>query len=196
MNPIDLIVYAEYSEKIPAKALGPENLKSKSNWKLLAAHWFDFSIIFCITAFIAGFYNEMFKSLMMTTTLKSAFSNENLYSIAANFLPLMIFSYFFFSYFFNDGQTFGMHFLKTRVEMKPKNFRDALRNAAKSFFLCCSCGLTYVFNQQNWDGFKSHDYLYENLLTIKESSPIHLLSEVENFEKESVIENDDWVKAA
>jgi hypothetical protein len=94
----------------------------------------------------------------------------------------MALSYFFFSYFFNDGQTWGMHLFKKRLAMGPLSFRESILWASHSLLLCLSMGLTLKLKKEIWKDFKNHDYRYDDLLRYKESKIINLLQMIHESE--------------
>ena len=196
MNPIDLIPFAEHSQRLPGKFLAPTAVKEKvSSWKILASHFIDFVITFTITSAMTMLFSHSVKMVFVTRSLRLAFSEKEISSLAGPLLPLMIFSYFFFSYFMNHGQTPGMMLFKRRVNMQSKSFMEAAVWAAHSLFLCVSCGLSYFASKARWQNVKGHDYLYQDLVAYKEIQPVNLLSKVDEF---SVVEEvqEDWAKAA
>lgn len=196
MNPIDLIPFAEHSQKLPGKFLAPIQLKEKgSTWKIMASHFIDFILTFTATSVMTMLFSHSVKMVFVTRSLRMAFSEKEISSLAGPLLPLMIFSYFFFSYFMNHGQTPGMMLFKLRVNMKSKSFLQAAVWAAHSLFLSLSCGLSYFVGKAKWQNVKGHDYLYQDLVSYKEFRPVNLLSKVDEF---NVVEEvqEDWAKAA
>jgi hypothetical protein len=195
MKPIDLVLFAENSRKLPGHFLAPESEnKSVPTWKVLAAHLVDFFTVCILTSSISSLFNLSIKNILVTRSLRIAFSHVNVMSFVGPLLPLMLFSYFFFSYFMNHGQTYGMLLLKRRIEMKSKSFKESFKWATHSLLLCISWGITFLFEKSKWQKLKGHDYLYQELLTHKETHEIYLLSRVDKLAK--VIESEDWSKAA
>jgi hypothetical protein len=197
MNPIDLIPFAEHSQKLPGKFLAPIAKQEKvSTWKILASHFIDFGLTFVATSVMTMLFSHSIKSILVTRSLQIAFSEKNIASLAAPLVPLMLFSYFFFSYFMNHGQTIGMMLFKRRIAMQSKSFYEAAKWAAHSLFLVMTCGLSYVVGKSKWQNIKNQDYLYQDLISYKEFHTINLLSRIDDFaEMEEVVE-EEWIKAA
>jgi hypothetical protein len=136
------------------------------------------------------------ESLLFDSKLASTGDITSTLGFSFLIFPFFLFNYFFFSYFFNDGQTYGMHLTKKRIDQKPKSFNESFKWAAHSMTLCFSFGLSYFWQKSIWNKFRSHDYLYSEFVTYKESSPINLLEKIHEFENEKVIEESDWKVAA
>lgn len=198
MNPIDLVPFAEHSQKLPGKFLAPLTAKeSVPTWKILASHFIDFTLTFVATSVITMLFSQSVKGILLTRSLRMAFSEKDVAALAGPLLPLMLFSYFFFSYFMNHGQTAGMMLFKRRVNMKSKSFYEAALWASHSLILCLSCGLSYLAGKAKWKNIKGHDYLYQDLVSFKEVQAINLLSKVDEFAVETKEETEhDWAKAA
>ncbi len=196
MNPIDLVPFAEHSQKIPKTFLAPiASKESVSSWKIVGSHFVDFSITFALTSSMTALFSHSVKTVLVTRSLRIAFEESAIAALAAPVLPLMLFSYFFFCYFMNHGQTLGMMMFKRRVELKSKSFASAARWAAHSLILCLSCGLSYFFGKEKWENIKGHDYLYQHLVSFREIQPIILLSQTDSFAEDEVVQ-EEWKKAA
>src|SRR5690606_22108233 len=102
-----------------------------------------------------------------------------------NFAVLNL-GYFFFSYFFNHGQTIGLYAIKKRYMIPEKSFRQSGKRTLLSFQTCLTGGLlTFYFDMSKT--LAPHDYLYQGLMTPIEESPISLL-DVTTVEEEFVEE--------
>lgn len=184
MNPINLVDFAEHSQKVPAQMLAPKVHKSEFKlWKVFFGHYLDFAAAFVTTTLMVSFFNLSLKSFLVTRGLQKAWSDEVVMSFTASVLPAMIFSYFFFSYFLNHGQTWGMHLMKKRVAMKDKSFKDASLWACSSMVLCFTGGLSYFIQKDKFQNFKSHDYLYDTLMIDRPVSPVNLVSAIEDYNR-------------
>lgn len=179
MNSIDLVTFAEHSRKIPDEVLAPISKKSSQTFRILASHLFDFWIGVCLTAAFGAIASQAFGSLMVTASLREAYSAEALGTFAFFFLPFILLSYFFFSYFMNHGQSWGMHLLKRRIMMADKSFGQAFLWAAHSVLVCLTGGLYYGFRRKIWSAYQSSDYLYSELLAHKEDHRISLIARIE-----------------
>lgn len=197
MNPIDLVPFAEHSQKLPGKFLAPVAKKEHvPTWKIFAAHFIDFGTTFIATSVMTVLFSHSIKMILVTRSLQTTFNQMQINGLAAPILPLMLFTYFFFSYFMNHGQTYGMFLVKGRVDMQSKSFMEAFRWAAHSMILCLSCGISFLFSKAKWQGYKGHDYLYQDLLTYRESNAINLLARVDEFAVEEVVQEENWANAA
>lgn len=201
MNPIKLVDYAEHSLKLPSEFLAPKAKKNDEKlWKLFLGHYLDFSAAVVTTTMMASLFNLSLKSFMVTKSLQKMWSDEVVSSFTIAALPSMVFCYFFFSYFFNHGQTWGMHLLKKRVSMKDKSFKEAALWACSSMVLCFTCGLSYFIMKDKWQNVKANDYLYDSLMVERTLSPVHLVSAIEEYDRlekeEKEQEQQYWPKAA
>lgn len=196
MNPINLVDFAEHSQKVPAQMLAPNAHKNEFKiWKVLVGHYLDFAVAFTTTMMMVAFFNLSLKTFLVTKGLQKAWSDEVVLSFTASALPAMVFSYFFFSYFLNHGQTYGMHLLKKRISMQDKSFKEAALWACSSMVLCFTGGLSYFIQKDKWQSFSSHDYLYNHLMVDRPVSPVNLVSAIEEYNKEEV-EEEYWSNAA
>jgi hypothetical protein len=193
MKQVDLVPFAEYSEKIPETFFEPEDVKSPSSWQILGAHFVDFALSFMTSVFMCFMFNHFVKMLLVTKGLKLAYSEALIVGMAGPILPLTMFSYFFFSYFFNAGQTYGMYTFKIRASMNEQSFRGAFTWAVYSQFLCVSCGLSYFLKPSIWTNIKAHDHLYTELMSYKEDYSMNLLSRLDTKVE---IQDQEWSKAA
>lgn len=188
MKHVDLLPFAEFSEKIPSSGLGPQKLKEPSSWQVLGAHFVDFIMSFFVSAFMCFMFNHTIKILLVTKGLKLAYSEALILGMSGPILPLTMLSYLFFSYFFNHGQTYGMYTFKIRASMKSQSFREAFTWAVHSLLLCFSCGLSYFFKPSIWNGINTHDHLYQELVSYKEDSSLNLQDLLKDSESEEAQE--------
>lgn len=170
MTPIDLIDYT-HSKKIPSALLcqNPVEVIDIKSSKIIAAYFIDFMTITTISVMASAFLILSFNSWMVTSSLENAFEAIEFSSIIINFLPLMFMSYFFFSFFFNHGQTWGMNKMNHRIEMKEMSFRSSLVWAMFSTTLMMTGGLSFLFTynwmkEKRFGAFKKHDHLYFELM--------------------------------
>lgn len=201
MNPIKLVDYAEHSLKVPSEFLAPQAKKEDVKlWKVFFGHYLDFSAAVVATTMMSTFFNLSLKSFLVTKGLQKIWSDEVVSSFTIGALPSMVFCYFFFSYFFNHGQTWGMHLLKKRVSMNDKSFKEAAMWACSSMVLCFTGGLSYFIMKGKWQNFKANDYLYDHLMVERTLSPVHLVSAIEEYDRlekeENEMEEQNWSRAA
>lgn len=184
MKLIDLVLFAEHSQKIPDTFLTPQLSSKEKSWEVLGIHLIDFFTAFSITFVMTAILTESVQMILVTQGLQKAFKAAEAMNFTGRLFPLVLFSYFFFSYFMNHGQTVGMHFLKKRIKMRSQSFRDAFSWALHSFAMCFSCGISYLIKSENWSAIKEHDYLYEHLMESKVDYSIDLLARTEEHEKD------------
>ncbi len=191
MTPIKLLLFAEHSKKVPNDYLHPIQQKSSvENWKIFFSHLVDFNISMIFTLIFVKTTSIQFESFLFES------HSNTLGSISFFVFPFMLLNYFFFSYFLNHGQTYGMHLTKKRIDLKMNSFTESFHWAAQSMILCFSFGLSYFWQKSIWNKCRSHDYLYSDLVAYKESSPINLLEKIHEFENEQILEETDWKTAA
>lgn len=195
MKIIDLTLFAEHSQKLPSEYLEPKAKKETSSWAILAVHLIDFFVAYSITTMMTMLLSQSMGMIMAMSGLEKAFSFTKAMEFSSKLLPLVVFSYFFFSYFFNQGQTVGMRYLKKRVNLPSQSFRQSFIWAFRSFLLCVTGGLSFLFSGTKWNMLESHDYLYEDLLSPKDFSAINLVAIVEELEHQEV-EQESWQEAA
>ncbi len=174
MTNLDLMDYANSSQKIPAEVLHA-SLKDESvhAWRIYLAHYLDFCLIATITIGASKVFSLSVKDFLPTWSLKAAYSSmHSNYSMAL--IPFVLFSYYFFSYFLNSGQSWGHHVSKIRVSLKERSFRSAFRHATYSAIYCLTGGLSSFWSPLE-QSTANHDYLYRQLMTIKDQPSVDLL---------------------
>lgn len=181
MTPIDLLDFAQAKKKIPSSVLqhipGPsEQLKKR---KIVLAHAFDLITISWASLFLVKFFEASFQSFMVTRELRGAFGQIQFESLMITIMPLMFTSYFFFSFFFNQGQSWGMKRMKLRVTIPTFSYRSSLLWAMFSACAMMTAGLTLLsyawIQKKGWGEFKSEDYLYEGLVQYKDFNALNLV---------------------
>jgi len=195
MKLIDLTLFAEHSQKLPSSYLEPKTKKETSSWNILGIHIMDFTIAYFITNFITLLLTESAGMIMAINGIEKAFPYNQVMGFSSKLLPLVTFSYFFFLYFMNNGQTVGMRAFKKRVNLPQLSFKESFQWAFRSFLLCATGGISFLFSWKKWEKLETHDYLYESLLGPKDNSPLNLLAEIESFEKKEE-SHENWQQAA
>jgi hypothetical protein len=197
MKPVDLIMYADHSQKLPGKLLsGFVKEKKDRTWKLFLSHCIDLMMISLFTTGLASIFFESLGSVMIIPGINNSLNQEVKSVYVSLLLPPSIFLYFFFSYFLNHGQSYGMYLMKKRLIMKSKSFMDALTWSSHSTLLCFSLGISYFLTKLKWKQYNEHDYLYHNLMTQIEVSPVSLMTKIDEFEKESDQDKVTWKQAS
>lgn len=199
MTPLNLIRFAEFSEKIPIQLTFALEKKSNNIFlKLFLSHTLDYLTSALIASTIVYFFNGQILDSFYTI---GKVDQEFLISINVGFslliFPFIMFNYFFFSYFLNHGQSCGMYLVNKRIIMESKNYREASKWALHSSLMCLSLGLSYLFKRKLWDKFTEHDYLYNNLVTAQTYPiPIDLLIRLDEIHKQNELVATEWKKTA
>ena len=195
MTEIDLIDYTNVKKKIPSTLLDhvPMAQEEIPSWKIVTAYFFDFIAISTVTLMVAAFIKMSFNTFMITDSLRNAYEKISFSHMTVNFLPLIFMSYFFFSFFFNQGQSWGMSTMKNRIEMKEMNFRSSFLWAMFSSVVMMTGGLSFLFTYnwmqtKNWGGFKEQDHLYTELTQEKFYAPVDLYEMTCNINKSDTVE--------
>lgn len=181
MQPIDLIKFADHSVKIPEGMLHNVPVRREiKTWKIVLAYWLDLSIIFAVNGMVNILVSNFRADLFTSETLQKA--GDGGFASTLSTFTLLLWGYFFFSYFLNHGQTAGLLAIKQRIQMKEKSFRAALRWSLISSMTCFTGGFAAYFSNLNRD-IVDQDYLYHELLTEKEIPSINLLEKTVSNEK-------------
>ncbi len=205
MTPINLSDFTDSTKKIPTTLIQhiPEASHKIQKRKIAIAHAFDLLMVISATSFVSEFLQASLSRFMVTSELRAAFSQINYSSFMISLLPLMFTSYFFFSYFLNHGQTWGMKKMKTRVAIPAMSYRSSLVWAMFSASALMTAGLTLLayplIHKKGWGEMKDEDYLYVSLVQHKEIEALNLVEvssrnnnlvgfPVQKDEEESVLE--------
>jgi hypothetical protein len=180
--------YAKKSQKIPSQIL--ENKKNPmvfKMWALMAAHFFDFIAIFYTTMMMSATYKFAANQVMVTGSMKSVLSDVNISSLGMSLLPLVALSYYFFCYFFNEGQSVGMRLMRTRLPKTNLNIQPSLIWAVRSTTIIFSMGITAFFLKKQFaNSLQVHDHLYHAMIVEKDWAAPNLLSRIDEHAKEVV----------
>ena len=184
MAPFNLSDLAVKELKISEAHLSPAKPKSFVG-KLLVAHFLDFWAIFWATTFATAIFQAAFKLHLTTSSLNKAWGTVSLSPFAVFAWTSIALTYFFMSYFLNQGQTAGMKIMKCRVKMPHHSFKDALHWAVKSFGIYVTMG----FNARAFSAnVAAHDYLWHELVAQKEVVAPDVMSLVKEDVKEEFAE--------
>lgn len=175
MTNIDLVDYANSSQKIPQEvlhaSLEAENVHA---WRIGLAHYLDFCLITAVTLGTSKVFALSVKDFLPTLSLKAAYASmHSTYIIAL--IPFVLFSYYFFSYFLNNGQSWGHHVSKIRISLKERSFRSAFHHAAYSAVYCLTGGLSFYWSPLQ-KSTTNHDHLYRQLMIIKDQTAVNILT--------------------
>ena len=182
MNPVDLVDYTNKKNKIPSHNLihRPSKESVMRTWKIIGAYILDSMAVMSVTSVLFSVLEMYFASFMVGKTLTIAFNRIPFSYLSMGLMPLLLTSYYFFSYFFNDGQTWGNHVFKNRIQIPQIHLRSSLIWALFSTTVTMSFGLSYfvLYNWMEKRGFgkvKQHDHLYESLMLERSLSPVNLV---------------------
>ena len=166
----NLLHYSSHSQKIsPAQLEMNKTPPHYKSWKTLVALFIDFYIVAMATSFISFAFQAAFTTLMASPRMRYSLKMIDMDSLTFSILPLMLVSYFFLSFYMNNGQSYGMEKMKIRFEHSEYNLRSSLIWAVRSSSVIMTLGLTMLFLK---DFYKSecvsHDHLYQNLMIQRE----------------------------
>ena len=177
MRSLDLVTYANHSRRIPATLLMPAApIKDFSTKRILLAHGADFWSAYFLASMMSMMSLQSIQFIMVSSGIKLHFLQSISFDFSFLMFPMIVFSYFFFSYLMNHGQTYGMYLMKKRIKMEELSFMKALKWASHSTLLCFSFGISFLLRKEIWKEMRTHDYLYHELLTHKDVTHINLLS--------------------
>jgi hypothetical protein len=177
MKQLDLVTFATHSRRIPSELLlSPTQVESFSRKRLLIAHGADLWFSYFLASLFSMMAVQSIEFIMTSSGVRSGILQTTSFFFTFRMFPLVMFSYFFFSYLMNHGQSYGMYLVKKRIKMNEMSFRNAFTWAFHSTLLCFSLGLSYLFKKNIWKRMTAHDYLYHELLSHKDVTNINLLS--------------------
>lgn len=189
MKDIDLSQFAYHSQKLPAKFLNHYVTKSRVKVStLLQAHLIDFVVCLMGSTFLASAYNFSVRGLLVTRGLRSAFASQDTTFISMLLLPAIMLSYFYISFFLNDGQTLGMYWKKSRIAMKSMDFKETYHWAFESLTLLMTGGISYFFHHEKWQNFQEQDYRYQEMMLPKVDYSLDLIEMTKHFDHVEVEE--------
>lgn len=183
MKLIDLKDYAHFSKKVPTQLLDGSKKPSPEvlTRKILLSHLIDSYIIAVTYVLVSNLSNFGLYNYLISNRLDEAFEKSQTLLFHIGLVAALFWGYFFCSYFFNHGQTFGMFKTKMRVRIKHKSFRAAFAWSFYSFCVITSGGILASRGKQ-WlkeDGhgaLEIHDHLYRDLIETKEWAPVNLVN--------------------
>lgn len=190
MKSLDLVTYAAHSRKIPSRLLCPAHSEGLSTRRLLIAHGADFWSSYLMASAMSLLCLQSVQLILAKSGISFQMVQTNSFDFTFRVFPMVMFSYFFFCYLMNSGQSYGMFLVKRRIEMEEFSFMKAFKWASHSTLLCFSMGLSFFLRKEMWKEIKGHDYLYQELMTHKDHTYIDLLSRTEEegvFGREEII---------
>lgn len=174
MTTPDLVFQTKLHKKLKPETLGHGH--HVSTFKILSAHFLDFAMIYGLSVLCSHFFNQTFSQFMITDSLEKAWSRAGHHAEFFACLTTLMVSYFFFSFFFNRGQSLGMKFQKLRVIVPEHSLKDSAKAALASLSLFVSGGLS--LNQVE-HLFVPHDHLYLELVQVRDQHPLNLVDSIE-----------------
>ena len=202
MSSVDLLTFTNTKKKIPKNMLAEKTYPTRVKLThIVMTHFLDLIMVYQATLITSFIYQISLKTLMVSDQLIEAYSGISFLTLTLATTPIITFSYYFFSFFFNHGQTWGMHSVKSRIKMQEHSFRDSFYWATKLtvMSLTGSFILMVIYPKfKNWaqKHFMPHDHLYGSLMTQTAASPIHLLKEIDLFHQIEAEDVTDYSRAA
>ena len=191
MRHLDLLDYSDHRYKISAESLNDSAKPEKhSIIQVLSIHFLDFLMIYMTSAMINLSFKLFVQGYMVTKGLKKAYlaGGDTHFLIT---LPVVMVGYFFFSYFFNHGQTYAMHVFKKRIPMPAQDLKTSLKWSLISSSILWTGGLSLFYFRLK-EMIRNHDYLYSDFMAHKDFVAFDLVSQAQ----ESKVTDLDWQKAA
>lgn len=179
MWPIDLVKFSEHTARIPEDMLVMKKAAPPSFAKFLAAHVLDLYAVVAVTFSLAVISTVVAGSFMLTPRFEEMYSTGKA-GFGFMIFPVVLYSYFFFSYFFNDGQTWGMRTMKLRLSMPTQSFGEPLLMALWSSL--CFLNKTHSVSME-------HDHLYAKLMYAESTVSLDLHSLLEAKKSEETFQN-------
>ena len=168
--------------------LSPSETQSPIGWKqIIAAHFIDFWMVLGASAWMKFMMTMFFSSYMISPTMRRSFAELDSVMVTACVFPIILTSYFYFSFFFNQGQTFGMNRMKIRMAMREHDFIDSYKWSVYSMKVAMTFGIFTFFAKHQ--PYKAHDYLYENMMVEKDWAAPSLVQAIETYEQSSFEED-------
>jgi uncharacterized RDD family membrane protein YckC len=201
MTELDLTDFASSSEKIPKSSLLPaQRTEHIARWKIAASLLWDSYAVIALTVLMTTMLHLSVGAFMITDSLQRAYDEINFNSLYPSLLPIVMTSYFFFSFFFNQGQTWGMRYFKTRVSVANLDLKQSLQWAIFSCTVICSAGLALIpalhwMEKKGLGTFKKFDHLYEDLIEYRDIAPVNLVA-ITDEQRPPVAESSYWDKVA
>jgi len=195
MRLIDLRDFAAAKKKLPPSFLhhhGRHETPTKG-WKIFAAFALDSYLIFAMTSTLFLLLSASTNSYMITSSLsKNLLSSLTDYAFFSIFF-LTMFGYYFSSFYFNAGQTYGMFRFKHRIATEHMSLRSSLHWTAAMAFISFSWGMLLHsglkwMEKEGWGKVANHDHLYLDLIADKEIIPMDLVAVSSRNEEPTYVE--------
>lgn len=202
MTPIDLLDYTDTTEKVHPSLLNfaPQASGEIQPPQIISAYLLDLMAIasgFVMTAMILDL---AMTSLMLTPALQIAFEKINYSSLIITLMPLVTVGYFFFSFFFNQGQSWGMSVQKIRISIPTLSYRSSLVWSLFSGAALLTLGLSAIthhwLSESGLGNYQVQDHLYAQLTEAREHSPINLLEEISKKSSVPEVEVEEFYSRA
>jgi hypothetical protein len=187
MHDIDLKDFSLHERKIPAELLMEKQATPVSGVKVFTAYSLDLVFVNSLALYLTLILDHFITAYIPTIVINQFQSTASLDQFYGGILPLVGFSYFFFCYFFNQGQSFGKYFLKLRIHMPIMSFRSSFRWAVASMSVFMTLGLSLPlmkFIMKGMGSFEVHDHLYNEFMRHKDSTHRSLTEETHHVELE------------
>lgn len=181
MNSINLVEYATYQEKIDSRQLAPAHLLPISRYQLFMAHTIDLLLVLIISGLLGVVMKLAIGPLLVTQRLQLAADHCQMPS---SLIFLLTFTaYFFTSFYFNHGQSYGKFRMKYRVALPAMNLPATLKWIAITGLNYLSLG-QYVSSRGLSSNFVTHDFLYQGMMMEKSLVTFDLLQLIEKEQEQ------------
>jgi uncharacterized RDD family membrane protein YckC len=192
----NLLHYSTHSQKIsPAELEMNKTPPQFKTWKLLTAFLMDFYIVAMAASLMSFAFKGAVATLMATPTMSYSLFKVDMNSLSFSILPLLMVSYFFFSFYMNDGQTFGMKKFKLRLENTGYDPKCSLLWAARCSSVVLTFGFSMFFIKNIFQkSCLSHDHLYHTLMIQTEWAAPSLVERTTQEDISTIEEN--YIRAA
>lgn len=170
MAPYNLSDLAVKEIKLHISHLSPAQEKSFTG-KYLQALFVDFLTVFYASTTMTGIFMASTYGLMKSSILKHSWHSVNFLSFQLFAATLVGLTYFFISFYMNNGQTYGMKLLKCRISMNSYCARSSFRWALMSLSMYFTLGLSYRKGTEMLKDFgkiTAHDHLWQELMRQKD----------------------------
>lgn len=161
MYSIDLVKFAEHSQKIPGKFLFNERIESKQ-YKIALAYALDFFIVLQASSFATVLMSTYFAYFMSTDLLMDMYDYQGMPIFDPIVFTLVAISYFYAACFFNQGKTFGMSKMKSRIKIEAHDHKASILQALYALSLFFTFGLSSVLKRK--EDHVIHDDLYHQMM--------------------------------
>jgi hypothetical protein len=163
MNTLDLVRYAAFRQKIPSEFLTTQiEATPISQSQILASYSVDVLLAALCSALLQATAMTACRLMMGTPHLKTLSFQVSTKPMVLMSFPFILGCYFFFSYFFNQGQSAGLSRMKLRVNLNQHDFVGSLTHAIQSLKIVFSLGF---YLRAVSASYLAEDHLYQEFMS-------------------------------